>query len=386
RAPAQARLAALGDLAARFAGQPGVRVKAGCVETATACVPVDLAAGPANLPQGARALRLTLALSDRGGGIGNVDLFVNGRNVGREAPPAAGTARVEVPLDPGRDRLRVRVYDRANAIYAETPLLTLASARARTAGAGRLFVLAIGIDHFAAPSLTLHSAVSDATDFAHLAAAAGKRVFASEHVVLLTDAQATRAGILAAFARLATEVRPEDTFLFYVASHGARAEGTSGAFLLVPEDVSDLSSWDAVARQAIGERALVAALAAIRARDALLFIDTCYSGAVSADALANVGHETGRYLISAASSVQEALDTYDGKHGLMVYALARAFAGDAPHGTDGMIGALSLGEYLSREIDVLARRKGFTQNAMFKTAQENLRSFPVGAVLAAGGK
>ena len=396
-APEAARLASLGDLAARFADQPGVRVVSGCAETASSCVKVDLSSGAGLLPAGSRALRLTLRLADHGGGLGDLDVFLNGRNVGREAPPAipSGAHDVQtslrVKLDPGQERLRVRAYDRTNSVYAETPALHLtggnaAPAEGGTAGAsaGRLFVLAVGIDHFAAPSLTLHSAVADATDFARLAAASGKKVFASEHVVLLTDAQATRAGIMAAFAKLAAKVRPDDTFLFYVASHGARAEGASGAFLLIPEDVSDLTSWNAVARQAIDESALVSALSRIRARDAVLFLDTCYSGAVSADALANVGHETGRYLIAAASSVQEALDTYDGHHGLMVYALGRAFAGAAPHGSDGMIGALSLGEYLSNEIDVLARRKGFTQDAMFKTAQENLRSFPVGAVLAAG--
>ena len=397
-APARARLAALGDLRARFAAQPGVRIAAACIETASGCTPIDPAAGTARLPDGATALRLSLRLTDHGRGLGNIDTFVNGRNVGRHKPPVAQadsggtdrgakavTARVVVPLDPGRDAVRLRVYDRSDSVYAEAPPLALAGGPAAAASGGRLFVLAIGIDHFAAPSLTLHSAVSDARNFAALAAEAGKPVFGSEHVTLLTDQQATRAGILAAFAALAREVRPDDTFLFYVATHGARAH-ENGRFLLIPADESDLSSWRAVARQAIGETTLVAALARIRARDALLFLDTCYSGAVTADALANVGHETGRYLIAASTSVQEALDTYDGKHGLMIYALRQAFDGGAPHGANGVIGALSLGEYLSERIGVLARRKGHAQDAVFKTAQEDLRSFPVGEVIAPAGR
>jgi uncharacterized caspase-like protein len=244
-----------------------------------------------------------------------------------------------------------------------------------------LFVLAIGIDHFAAPSLTLHSAVADAREFAALAGRAGKTVFGSVNVTLMTDTQATRAGILDAFASLAARIQPEDTFLFYVATHGGRTNG-NGRFLLVPSDVSDLTSWDTIARQAIDESALVGALSRIRARDTLLFLDTCYSGAVTAEALANVEHETGRYLLAASSSVQEALDTYDGKNGVLVYALREGLEGRAPHGSDNMIGALALGEYVSERVGQLSRSKGLAQDAVFKTAQEELRSFPVGEVLA----
>jgi Caspase domain/WD domain, G-beta repeat len=387
RGPAQARLARLGDLRARFAEQPGVRIAAACVETGSDCVAIDLAGGTARLPEGGTRLRLSLRLADRGRGIGDIDSFVNGRNVGRTPGPAAsGTARetsVTAPLDPGHDTVQLRVYDHSDTIYAESPPLTLAGGAA-AGGTGRLFVLAIGIDHFAAPSLTLHSAVADARGFAALAAQAGKPVFASVQTTLLTDGQATRAGILAAFAHLAAVVRPDDTFLFYVASHGARSHD-DGRFLLIPADESDLSSWTAVERQAIDETTLVGALSRIRARDALLFLDTCYSGAVTAEALANVGHETGRYLLAASSPVQEALDTYDGKNGLLVYALREGLDGGVPHANNGVIGALALGEYVSEQVGALARRKGHTQDAVFKTAQEDLRSFPVGKVIAGAG-
>ena len=42
------------------------------------------------------------------------------------------------------------------------------------------------------------------------------------------------------------------------------------------------------------------------------------------DNLANLGHETGRYLLTASTSVQEALDSYDNKNGVFVYAEGRA--------------------------------------------------------------
>jgi uncharacterized caspase-like protein len=126
-------------------------------------------------------------------------------------------------------------------------------------------------------------------------------------------------------------------------------------------------------------------LATIRARDTLLFIDTCYAGAVSAASLANVGQESGRYIISASSSAQEALDSYDGKDGVLIYALREAFSGDAPHDSHNIIGALSLGEYLSERVTELARQRNHEQTAEFTAAQSQLNSFPVAAITQGNG-
>ena len=101
-------------------------------------------------------------------------------------------------------------------------------------------MLAIGIDHFAAdPSLTLNFAVSDAQSFTSLVKQAASPVYANVHVTLLTDAQATRAGILAALANVAGQAQPGDTFLFYIASHGG-VNTNDGRFLLIPQDIRTL--------------------------------------------------------------------------------------------------------------------------------------------------
>jgi hypothetical protein len=60
--------------------------------------------------------------------------------------------------------------------------------------------------------------------------------------------------------------------------------------------------------------------------------------------------------------------------------LREAFQGDAPHDSHGIIGALSLGEYMSEEVGELARSRNHDQDAEFTAAQSQLNSFPVGAV------
>jgi WD40 repeat protein len=387
--PSRARLAELGDLRGRLARQPAVEIVQLCVPLADGtCVALDPhAASLPRLPAQTSKLRIGIRLADRGLGIGDIDAFVNDRNAGRFTAPApdAGqaTATIDVPLDPGQDSVQLRVYDKTDTVFAETTPLELSTADSGASELGRLFVLAVGIDHFAAQTLTLNFAVADAETFVSTIRRAGEHMFSAIDVTQLTDQQATRSGILDAFDRLAARIRPNDTFLFYVASHGVRSEG-DGRFLLIPQDVADVSSWQAVGSAAIDETTLIGALSRIRARDALLFLDTCYSGAVTADALANVGHETGRYLLAASSSLQEALDSYDNRNGVFVYAVREGLQGRASHGSDDVVSALALGEYVSARVGQLARQKGHDQDAVFKTAQEELHSFPIGEVIGVG--
>jgi DNA-binding beta-propeller fold protein YncE len=388
--PQNTALAAIGDLHDRLIHEPVITILSACAVSVGQCSPVALSSTASiQLPVSATALQLTAQIKDQGLGVGPTDIFVNGRNTGRQAAPAltGGSAQSQfaVPLDPGTDDVILRQYDGGNAIYAESPPLRITRAGpvipSAPVAAGTLYVLAIGIDHFVAgPSLNLNFAVSDAQSFAELVKQAASPVYANVRVTVLTETQATRAGILTALGNIAAQAQPGDTFLFYIASHGG-VNATDGRFLLIPQDITNLTSWQSIEDGAITENALITALASIRARDSLLFIDTCYAGNVSAASLANVGQETGRYIISASSSAQEALDSYNGRDGVLIYALREAFMGDAPHDSHGIIGALSLGEYMSERVGELARQRNHTQDAEFTAAQSQLNSFPVGEVM-----
>ena len=387
-APARARMVELGDLRARLARQPGLLVTAACLmQTDGVCAPLAIQRDAATrLPvTTAPAIRLTLQVTDRGLGVGPVDVFVNGRNAGRSAAPTLnglqGTATLEVGLDPGENTVQARVYDGSKTVFTESAPVRFAASDTTTdaSGRGRLFVLAIGIDHFAQPRFKLGYAVADAHSFVDVVRGAGTPLFGAVQVTELIDADATRAGILEALDRIAQQAGPSDTFVFYAATHGVRND-LDGRFLLIPADVADAASLDGLARSAVEETALVAALSRIRARNALIVLDTCYSGQVTAENLANVGHETGRYLLAAATSLQEALDSYDNRNGVFLYALREGLSGRAAHDSEGVVSALSLGEYVSHRVGELARQKGHEQDAVFRTAQRDLRAFPLGKV------
>ena len=375
-AGARRRLAELGDIRAVIARQPRVTLTGFCIpDTAGGCL---IHPPEAALPHGTSRIRMGLKLEDRGLGLGPVDVFLNGRNVGRVDPGGLAEIGIDIALDPGANALQARAWDAAGRLFAETPVMRLEAVGVEDAAA-RLFVMAVGVDRYRNPQLALRFAVADAVTVAQTLQDGAAGLFSATEVTLLTDEAATRDGILAALERLSREIGPQDTFLLYLAGHGVKTEPDE-RFLFLPQDVEDASSWEALRRQGLSDEVLVGALSRIRARNGFLLMDTCYAGQVAVDALASVGNETGRYLLTASTSLQEALDSYDDRNGVFAVAVREALTGRAGRDERGIITALALGEYVSRRVGVLAREKGHAQDAVFRTAQRDLRGFPVARI------
>lgn len=373
---ARRRLAELGDLRAVIARQPRVTVTGLCVpDVSGECRALE---AESSQPHGLSRVRIRLRLEDRGLGLGPVDVFRNGRNVGRVDPAGLAEIGIDVALDPGVNTLQARAWDQAVRLFAETPVLRLDAGGVEDRAA-RLFIMAVGVDRYRNPQLALRFAAADATTVAQALRDGAVGLFASAEVTVLTDEAATREGILAALERLSREIGPQDTFLLYLAGHGVKTEPDE-RFLFLPQDVEDASSWEALRRQGLSDEVLVGALSRIRARNGFLFRDTCYAGQVAVDALASVGNEAGRYLLTASTSVQEALDSYDDRNGVFAVAVRKALTGRAGRDERGIVSALALGEYVSRRVGVLAREKSHAQDAVFRTAQRDLRSFPIARV------
>jgi hypothetical protein len=376
--PAQERLAQLGEVRTRIGRLPQLAPSTACAITAERCEPVQWNARV--LPEGTRALRLTFAATDRGLGLGPLDVLVNDRIVAR-AEPKAGEVVVEVPLDSGSNRVATRLYAEDRTLFAEGPALELLRTGEveAAAGAGRLVVLAIGIDKYANPELNLNFAVADARAVAETLRVQGAGLFSEVRTTVLTNGDATRAGVLAALDEVARSTAPTDTFVLYIGGHGIRTEPDQ-RFLFLPQDVRDTSSWDNLRRQGLDDSTLVAAIARIRARDAFLLLDTCHAGQLTMDQLSALGNETGRFLLAASSSVQEALDSYDDVNGVFTYAVREALRGRGAVDSDGQVSALALGEWVMRRVPQLAAEKQHRQDAVFRTAQRDLRSFPLARV------
>lgn len=373
-----ARMNDLGEVRSRIGRLPTLAPGEACAIVGEACQPVAWAGG--ELPGGATALRLGFSVTDRGMGLGPLDVMVNDRIAAR-GMATAGVNIVEVPLDPGPNRVSARLYAEDRSLFAEGTAMELrrAGEPPPPPGAGRLIIVAVGVDEYRIGGLNLRFAVADARTVVEVLRARAAGVFREVLATTLLNRDATRSNILAALSAAAQIARPEDTFVLYLAGHGVRSE-PDRHFLFLPHETASITDAGSMRNSALDENTMVAALARIRARDGFLFIDTCHAGQVTIDSLAALGNETGRFLLAASTSVQEALDSYDERNGVFAYAVREGMGGRAATDGEGRVSALSLGEWVTRRVPQLAAEKQHRQDAVFRTAQRDLRSFPLGAV------
>ncbi len=94
-------------------------------------------------------------------------------------------------------------------------------------------MLAVGVDQYAEPRLKLAYATSDAKTISGALAQAGKALFDDVKVTSVLDTDVTVSGLDTAFAKVAKAVKPEDTFVFFLAGHGRTI---ADRYYFVPQD------------------------------------------------------------------------------------------------------------------------------------------------------
>ena len=179
--------------------------------------------------------------------------------------------------------------------------------------------------------------------------------FSEANIKVLTDAQATRAGILSALEELIRTAGPDDTVYFHFSGHGSQVEDLNGDEedgldeTIVPVDGRSPGVPDIV------DDELDALFARLKTRNAVIVLDSCHSGtatrgfdirarSVPQDMridLYKTGLQTraivpvmsSRYVVlSAAAPSEEALDgPVEGRyHGFFTYALAKSMSSSPP--------------------------------------------------------
>jgi hypothetical protein len=150
--------------------------------------------------------------------------------------------------------------------------LTLTAARADQA-------ICVGVNHYKfIPGSDLAGCVNDAK--------AMQGVFEKNHflVTLITDDQATKAGILKTIQDVAAKMKPTERFAFYFAGHGT--PGNNKTSNLLPSD-ADAVSED----QDLTAQELYKAISAVPAVSRSVFLDSCFSGGMKISTRGlNLGH------------------------------------------------------------------------------------------------
>ena len=178
--------------------------------------------------------------------------------------------------------------------------------------------------------------------------------FAEDHVIVLTDQEATRNGILAAFeTRLAQAVRKDDRLLVFFAGHGATRQLSSGRNLgyIIPSD----SDPGQIAATAIPMTEIQNIAEGLVAKHILFVMDACYSGlgltrggmASSRNFLTDNARRVGRQMLTAGGADQMVADSGPNGHSVFTWAVLQGLGGKADLNGDGIVTATELAAYVA---------------------------------------
>jgi WD40 repeat protein len=351
------------------------------VEAGVGVPPVVMLSSPAGVSAAAGPTTVTVTATDQGGGIDEVRLFQNDKAV----DPS------HVSNDSGAGRTRTMTYGveliggtnsfRATAsssqhIEGQPALLTV-----RVAAAERkptLHLVAVGINQYSNPQITLNYAVADAQGFVDWAHKQVNGDFASIQVHSLFDHAATRAAILETFRSL-QNTQPEDVVIIYVAGHG---ENANGNWYFLPTEFGRSMTLAGVAGEGVSSQMFEDGILKMGAERVLLLIDACKSGslgrAFSADAdrknLQLVSRSAGIHVLAATDKEQLAVELEDLGHGAFTYTVLQGLAGRAS--PDSVIRAKSVLTYASENVPVIAFK--YTNMEQYPTVFSRGSDFEVG--------
>lgn len=361
---------------AKLAGDPD-----GAVAKAAAALDLGrvMTTGPApltrfSLPaQGAQAaepeIEVEIELQDEGGGIGRIEWRVNGMTVDVQGGPARAAAALDsdapkarslIALEPGQNLIEVVAYNSAGLLASPPATLTVTWDGVASSAPPDLYVLAVGVNDYADGRLKLNYAAADALAFGEGMGRAGEGLFGKVKVKTLLDGEVTAAGLDAAFAELAAEVKPQDVFVFFLAGHGKTVEGR---YYFIPQDFR-FDGEDAVTRLGIDQDRWQDWAAQIKAKKSVMIYDTCESGsltgtrsldaaAAQSAAVSRLTRAIGRTILSASTDDAPALEGYRG-HGVLTFALLEGL-GAADENGNATIEVTELAGYVDRIVPEISQ-------------------------------
>lgn len=298
-------------------------------------------------------------------------------------PTASKPAEHEwtVELPPGTHRLSVLARTEVTTALSEAVEVTYTPAAPPDLRPG-LHVLAIGINAYPG-DLRLDCAVNDATGLSQTLDSKGKPIHRQVQARIVTDKQATRAGILEGFAWLRKQVKSQDVAVIFYAGHGHH--DSEGRFYMLPPDVN----VDRLEETAFSGEELRKQLDELPCR-VLLLLDACHAGAKRNSSLISAARkqtgalsdelvreladdDSGVVVMCAAMGNQESRESTDVKHGYFTLALIEGLSGKADYNKDGLVYLTELDLYVDNRVRELSK----DQQQPVTAKPTTIRSFPL---------
>jgi uncharacterized caspase-like protein len=310
-------------------------------------------------------------INPRRGGIGKIDLIVNGIEVNRYELNQLNQKGSGFELNISRNELSkyfvgdktntvsIKAYTSDNAIFARGLKIEESQVNESTTAPPNLYAVMVGVSDYKGTELDLKYADKDAQDLSVALQAASRKLLnadGNEHVFIYnlnTSPNRSRLpeknSIRITLEEIGKKAKPNDILLIFFAGHGVMEE-VNKQFYFLTADASPITSTSTVEEVGISTFELTEWIKPqnIRAQKRILIFDACNSGQAIKDlikigsaeqgylaarndeqsqlikAIDKLNERSGLFILSASASNQPAYEMGRYSQGLLTYALLKA--------------------------------------------------------------
>lgn len=362
-------------------------------------------------------LRIEILVSDQGGGIGEVPVYLNGRELTPDARtlPSNRTARVvdgklrllvDIRGDSrlravGENRVEVFAFERENFLRSRSKGRAFFGGGSRVPTVPRLWAVVVGVSDYTGNEIDLRYSARDAVGFSKALTVAGERLLGPGRtdIKLLSTAaptpagQPTRANIMAALQRLSRSAQ-DDIVVVYFSGHGVSLGNEKGDYYFLASEARSfgLADPEISRRVAVSGNQLAEIMKAIPADKRAIILDTCSAGRFvqifgdsrfppddQARALQHLQERTGFHVLAGAAAGNLSWEASRFSQGLLTYSLLFGMRGAALD-SQKRVDVIKLFEYAATEVPTLAAQIHGVQRPLHASPGGGT-SFPIGRVL-----
>ena len=309
--------------------------------------------------------KLSVALTNQGGGIGKLKIFVNGKEIADDSrSPGAGkddhedSAVINLAghpyLLPGKNTIEVKAMN-AEGYLVSRGVSLIYTEEAKEEFRPNIYILTCGVSDYSGDKLDLKYASKDAEDMAYSFKIAAEKLFGKENTFVYSlntsvkndSLWPTKKNVIHIINKIAKNIKSSDLFVLYLSGHGINYGGQEGDFYYLTADA--YSAADEVLKDnelrkqfTLSSQELTQLLQSIAAHKQVLLIDACASGRLvenlvakrdisssSIRALDRMKDRTGVHIITGCAADAVSYEATRYGQGVLTYSLLEGIKGSA---------------------------------------------------------